>query len=78
MASVTLTLTGACSGGGHLTLAMTGDVSGSEVYDVSEIRDLVNSVGRVELASAILRLAQVGRTNAQLRTLLQAGITVTI
>lgn len=78
MASVTLTLTDICSGGGHFTLTMTGDATGSKTYTADEIRALMQTVGREELAAAILRLAQHGRTNLQLRNLLLAGVTVTI
>jgi hypothetical protein len=78
MASVTLTLTEECSGGNHLTLTMTGAVSGSRVYDITEVQEIIDRVGREELAAAIIRLAKVGRTNSQLKAVLQAGITVTI
>jgi hypothetical protein len=57
---------------------MTGDVTGARAYTADEIEALVQSIGREELAAAILRLAIVGRTRAQVRTLLQAGITVTV
>lgn len=78
MATVTLTLTDVCAGGGHFTLTLSGDVTGSKTMTLEEIRDLMQTVGREELAAAILRLAQHGRTNNQLRNLLTAGITVTV
>ena len=78
MATVTLTLYDPCDGGDHFTLTLTGDVTGARRYDVAEIQDIVQNVQREELAAAIIRIAKIGRTNAQLKALLQAGITVTI
>ena len=78
MGTVTLQLTSQCSGGGHLTFTMTGDVTGEGTLSVDEIDEFLNSVGRKELLAVILRLAKIGRTPAQVKTLLQAGVTVTI
>lgn len=78
MATVTLQLTAQCAGGNHFTLVLSGDVTGQQVLDIDAIQDLMNRIGKDELVGAILRLAEVGRTKAQLRTLLLAGITVTI
>lgn len=78
MASVTLTLTSQCAGGGHLTLTLTGDIAGQKETSVREIEDLLQTIGKEEIAAAILRIAKIGRTNAQLKTLLQSGITVTV
>lgn len=78
MASVTLTLTDTCAGGGHITLALSGDATGSKTYTVEEIRDLMQTVDREQIAAVLLRIAQQGRNNAQLRNLLLAGVTVTI
>jgi hypothetical protein len=78
MAAITLTRTAACSGGGHLTIAMTGSITGTRVFSTDELTNIVNSVTAEQLAFAILRLAKIGRTNAQVNTLLTSGITVTI
>lgn len=78
MASVTLTLAGQCSGGGHLTLALTGDVTGEKVYDQGKLDRIIDEVDREQLTAAIIRLAKVGRTWQEVRTLLQSGITVAI
>jgi hypothetical protein len=78
MASVTLTLTDTCAGGGHFTLTLSGDASGSKIYTLEEIRDLMNTVDREMVGAVILRLAQQGRNNQQLRNLLLGGVTVTV
>lgn len=78
MAAVTLTLTDICPGGGHYTLTLSGAVTGAKVYDLPEIRALMDTVDKETIAAVILRLAEEGRTNAQLKTLLQAGVTVSI
>ena len=61
-----------------MTFTMTGDVTGEGTLSVDEIDEFLNSVGRKELLAVILRLAKIGRTPAQVKTLLQAGVTVTI
>lgn len=78
MATITLTLTAVCAGGGHYTLALSGDVSYQHIYRADEIKDMVTSVGPDEVIAAILRIADAGRTPAQVKSLLQTGITVTI
>lgn len=78
MATVTLTRTATCPAGGHHTLALTGDLTGTKVYDMAALQEIFDRATRENLVAAILRLAKSGRTWAQVTAMLDAGITVTI
>ena len=78
MASITVTVTAVCSGGGHLTYTITGDRSATVRGDTSE---MLTAIGDEDLASfvrVITKLAKIGRTVAQAKSLLQAGVVVTV
>lgn len=78
MSAVTITLTGICSGGGHLTFTVTGDASRTQVLDLSTLTEPVMEQEIEAFLKLICKLAKMGRTPAQARTLLQAGVTVTV
>lgn len=78
MSSVTVRLTGICSGGNHLTFAVTGDAALTQVLDLSILSDPVTEEEAVAFLKCIGKLAKKGRTLAQARTLLQNGVTVTV
>ena len=78
MSAVTITLTGICSGGNHLTFAVTGDASRTEELDLSVLSESVNSEEVAAFLKVVCKLAKRGRTLAQARSLLQAGVTVTV
>ena len=78
MSAVTVTLTGICAGGRHLTFTVTGDATLTQVIDLSILSESVTEEEAVAFLKCIGKLAKKGRTNAQARTLLQAGVTVTV
>ena len=78
MSAVTITLTSICSGGGHLTFTVTGAASRTQVVDLSVLTEPATEQEVEAFLKLICKLAKNGRTNAQARTLLQAGVTVTV
>lgn len=80
MASVTVTLSSICAGGNHLTFTTTG----AKEMTIRADRDTILTNGPVsdEDAAVFIRvlakLAVPGRTLAQVRTLFQNGVTVTV
>ena len=76
MSAVTITLTNVCSGGGHLTVTATGDITGTQMINRPELSGAINKDD--PFAVVICKLAKMGRTVPQAIALLQAGVTVTI
>lgn len=76
--TLTLTLTGICAGGNHLTFSVTGDRTAT----VHLLRDDMSAAITDEEAEAFVKvlakMAKAGRTVGQARALLQPGVTVTI
>jgi len=77
MSTLTIRVTGVCSGGNHYTVAVTGDFTRTFVIDAAELRDMTAEEAEA-FVRTVLFLAKRGRTPAQLRTLLQTGVTVTV
>ena len=76
MPTLTFQVTSVCSGGNHYTLQIGGDLTATKII---EREDLTIERGEREaLAMDILRLRLRGMTPAQIRTALQAGVTVTL
>ena len=78
MSAVTVTLTSICAGGGHLTFTVTGDASLTKTIDLSELTDALDPRDAQGFLEVIVKMAKNGRTLAQARNLLQAGVTVTV
>lgn len=78
MSTVTVTLTKTCSGGGHLTVVLTGDVSITRVIELRELTEPVDERDLIAFLGVLAKLARMGRTNTQARTLLQNGVTLAI
>lgn len=78
MATVTVQLSNICPGGGHGKLAVTGNISRFKHIDFSDFIDKVQSMDDEDVLAALVKIAKIGRTNAQLKTLLQSSFTVTI
>lgn len=76
MATLTYQVTSVCSGGNHYTLQISGDVTATRLIERDDLR--IDPAERESLAMDILRLRLRGLTPAQIRTALQAGVTVTI
>ena len=78
MSAVTVTLTGICSGGGHLTFSVTGDATLTRMLDLSSLTDPIDAQDVEAFLKVITKLARKGRTQNQARVLLQNGVTVTV
>lgn len=77
MSTITLRVTGVCSGGNHYTVAVSGDFTRTFVIDAASLQDM--GPDDVEgFVKSVIFLAKRGRTGAQVRTLLQTGVTVTV
>lgn len=78
MSAVTVTLTAICSGGGHLTFDVTGDVALTKVVDRDSMTQTPDKADAEAFLRVICWMAKNGRTNNQAATLLQNGVTVTV
>ena len=78
MSAITVTLTGICTGGNHLTFSITGDKVQTVPVNLSELSAPIDEQDVVAFCKVIARMAKNGRTIAQARTLLQAGVGVTV
>lgn len=78
MSAVTVTLANVCSGGNHLTFSVTGDATLSRVVDRDRLLDPLTEADVQSFLRCIAWMAKNGRTFAQARALLQAGVTVTV
>ena len=78
MTTLTIRLTGICSGGGHLTLTISGVKSATVPVDLTEMTQPITDEDMDAFCRVIIKMARTGRTAAQTRTLLQAGVTVTV
>lgn len=80
MTTLSITLTSACSGGGHLELAVR--VNAGPVRTIRTTADQVMAAldedGRDDLVAGILRIYGLGKTRAQVRAGLTTGIEVVI
>lgn len=78
MASVTITLNNVCPGGGHGTLTVTGAMNESYNVDVEEIRSALDDETKRDFIMKLVRVHAIGKTKAQLRASLLAGLSVSI
>lgn len=80
MAVVTIQATGICAGGNHvaLTASIAGGASQTQRFITSELMAAVAGTDARDVILALLRVHAIGKTPAQVRSNLQAGITVTI
>ena len=78
MSTITVRLASICSGGGHLNFTVTGAATLTETLDLSVLTDPLSEAEKDAFLKVICKLAKNGRTLAQARTLLQAGVTVIV
>lgn len=78
MASMTITRTFECASRNHVTLAVTGDVEYTYNGDMIDLTATVTDAEKEAFVKLLIRFARIGRTNAQVRTALTNGVTVTI
>ncbi|MDV6347458.1 hypothetical protein R2083_08015 [Nitrosomonas sp. Is35] len=78
MGTLTITKTRECADGTHMTLSVTGDFTGTiNIYAPDVVAPFTEDEKEAFL-KGVLRLARKGRTNAQLKSALTTGLTVTI
>lgn len=78
MTTITVTATGICAGGNHLTFNITGDRTRTILGQVEDIKTPLTDDELESFIKVLCKLAKSGRTIAQYKTLIQAGITVTV
>ena len=78
MASLTITRTFECAAQNHVTLAVTGDVTHTYHSEMSDLTGPISDMEKDAFIKLLIRFAKIGRTNAQVRTALTNGVTVTI
>ncbi len=78
MSAITITATGFCPGGGHAYLSVTGDKVLSLTVDISVLNDPITNDEAEAFVKIIGKMAKNGRTVAQAKALMQAGVTVTV
>jgi len=80
MATVTLTALAICGGGDHVRLRL--DVNGVErltkTFKVPELVDTLDDTDTLDIVRTLVRLHKIGKTNAQVKTDLLAGLTITV
>jgi len=80
MATVTLTATNICSGGNHVTIRL--DVNSVEratkTYLIDELAAALDEIDADDVIRTLIRLHKIGKTNAQVRDDLLAGLTITV
>ncbi len=77
MASITTTLIAICAGGDHLTFSITGAKTLTVSADFAEMNSPITDEEAVAFVKVIAKLCKSGKTIAQTKTALQAGIVVT-
>ncbi len=78
MTTETITLTHVCSGGNHLTLTGTGAKSATVPALLDELTSPITEEEMLAFAKVIAKMAKAGRTFAQAKNLLEAGVVVTV
>lgn len=77
MASLTVTASAICGGGNHVTFAVTGAKTATVKAEINDMQDPVTDEDLESFVKVLCKLCRAGKTNAQLKTALQAGLTVT-
>jgi len=77
MATITITRTQVCPANNHVTLAVSGDRSTTIRTSIDEMLEPVTPSDIEAAIKVLLKLHSSGKTRAQMRAALLAGITVT-
>lgn len=77
MGTITLTKTRECADGTHLKISITGDFTGSVDIYAPDVAAAFTEEEKEAFLKGVIRLAKKGRTNAQLKTALNTGLTIT-
>ena len=78
MTDITITLDNVCAGGTHARLkaSVNGGAERAFVVDVDDLKAEPDEQDIIKALLTLLRLSQRGKTRAQARSALQAGVTV--
>lgn len=79
MASITFKKVYECAAGDHLRLTITGDVPSQEIgVYLPDLAGAITEEEKQAFLKVLLRVARIGRTQAQLKTALTNGHTINI
>jgi hypothetical protein len=80
MATVGISLSNVCAGGGHATVnaSVDGGATRTYIFDTDELLAPLDTDETRAAVKAIIRLREKGKARALARTDLQAGFTVTV
>ena len=78
MSSITVTLTGICTGGNHLTFGISGDKIATVHAMLDDLTQPISEEDALVFCRVIAQMAKAGRTMNQAKTLLQNGVVVTV
>lgn len=78
MTAVTVKLDAICSGGNHLTFGVTGDATATVHGVLENMLEPITDEEKVAFVKVLAKMAKAGRTLAQARAILEAGVTVTV
>ena len=78
MATITTKLTATCAGGDHLTFSITGAKVMTVKSNTSDMLAALTDQEAEAFVKCLIKLAKVGRTNAQVKTLFTTGVTITV
>jgi hypothetical protein len=76
--SETVTLTSVCAGGGHLVFTGTGAKSATVNAVLDDLTEPLTDEEMLAFVKVIVKMAKAGRTLSAAKTLLQAGVAVTV
>lgn len=78
MSQVVVRLTNICAGGNHFTFGITGDVVSTVKAETADISDVITTEDKTAFLKILIKLAKIGRSNNQVKTLFQSGVTVNV
>ena len=78
MTTINIQLTAICSGGNHLTFTVTGAKEMTILGDVASLSEPIPDEDAQAFVRVVMKMAKAGRTLGQARTLLQAGVEITV
>ena len=79
MASITFKKVYECAAGDHLRLTITGDVPSQEIgVYLPDLAGAITEEEKQAFLKVLLRVARIGRTQAQIKTALTNGYTINI
>lgn len=78
MTTVVITATAFCPGGGHVRMQLSGATDHVTMMETTTFSDPVTEDDAQAFIKIIGKMARMGRTGAQAKALLEAGVTVIV